>query len=455
MKKSYFTINKENTIRDAFVNINKNKFGIIFITNDDNQIVGCATDGDIRGRLLAGVKLDDSIDLCCNNNFIYVNKNTERELIIKKFDDSSIKIIPVLDDNLELIRLLTPNDFPIEKESQVIARAKSPVRISFGGGGSDLTHYFNENNGAVINATISLYSHATLQKRNDKKIIIFSSDLNSSFEVNNLKDAISKKGPFGLILSTLELINPDFGFELYLRSDYPMNSGLGGSAVILSAIIGCFNEFRIDKWNKYEVAEMAYQSERVMCNISGGWQDQYATVFGGINLIEFKKDNNIINSLRIDNEILLELKENLILCDTCSSHNSSGIHDDQKNELENKRGINNLVKQNVDLTYSIRDSLIKGDLTNFGKQLDQAWSNKKQFSKKISNKKLDKIYDTAIDNGALGGKLLGAGGGGFFLFYCDPLKRVSVVKSLIDIKAKVVEFNFETDGLISWKIRKK
>jgi D-glycero-alpha-D-manno-heptose-7-phosphate kinase len=234
-----------------------------------------------------------------------------------------------------------------------------------------------------------------------------------------------------------------------------MNSGLGGSAVILSAIIGCFNEFRIDKWNKYEIAEMAYQSERLMYNISGGWQDQYATVFGGINLIEFKKDKNIINSLRIDDEIILELKENLILCDTRISHNSSGIHDDQKKELENKDGITDLVRQNVDLTYSIRDSLVKGDLSKFGEQLNQGWRNKKQFSKKISNQKLDEIYNIAIDNGALGGKLLGAGGGGFFLFYCDPMKRWNVVKSLIKIKAKVVEFNFETKGLISWKIRKK
>ena len=143
------------------------------------------------------------------------------------------------------------------------------------------------------------------------------------------------------------------------------------------------------------------------------------------------------------------------MCNTSLSHNSSGIHDDQKKELENKKGINDLVKQNVYLTYSIRDSLIKGDLTKFGKKLDQGWRNKKKFSKKISNEKLDKIYDTAIDNEALGGKLLGAGGGGFFLFYCDPMKRWNVVKSLIKIKAKVVEFDFETEGLISWKIRKK
>ena len=135
--------------------------------------------------------------------------------------------------------------------------------------------------------------------------------------------------------------------------------------------------------------------------------------------------------------------------------NSSGIHDDQKKELKNKKEINDLVKQNVDLTYSIRDSLIKGNLTKLGKQLDQGWKNKKQYSKKITNNRLDKIYKTAIDNGALGGKLLGAGGGGFFIFYCDPIKRWNVVKGLTKIKTKVVEFNFEMGGLISWKIREK
>ena len=136
MKQSYFTISKTSTIRDAFICINKNKLGIVFITNHQNQVIGCATDGDIRAKLLEGIKLDDSINLCCNDDFVYVNENTERELIIKKFD-SSIKAIPLLNENLELIKLFTPQDFPINKENQIIARAKSPVRISFGGGGSD------------------------------------------------------------------------------------------------------------------------------------------------------------------------------------------------------------------------------------------------------------------------------------------------------------------------------
>ena len=134
MKQSYFKINKKRTIREAFVNINKNKSGIIFITNEQDQVIGCATDGDIRDKLLKGIKIDESISLCCNNNFVYVNENTERESIIKKFD-SAVRTIPILDDNFKLIRVITPEDFPIDSESQVITRSKSPVRISFGGAG--------------------------------------------------------------------------------------------------------------------------------------------------------------------------------------------------------------------------------------------------------------------------------------------------------------------------------
>jgi D-glycero-alpha-D-manno-heptose-7-phosphate kinase len=222
----------------------------------------------------------------------------------------------------------------------------------------------------------------------------------------------------------------------------------------MSAIIGCFNEFRIDKWSKYEIAEMAYQAERLSFKISGGWQDQYATVFGGLNFMEFKKNKNIIHSLKIDNETLLELKENLILCDTCSTHVSNDIHKDQKKQLIDQKSINKLVSSNVDLTYEIRDSLLRGDLSSIGKYLDKAWKHKRKYSSKISNERLDNIYNTALKYGALGGKLLGAGGGGFFIFYCEPTKSRTLKRKLELLNTKIVNFEFEQNGLVSWKVRK-
>ncbi len=452
MNKNKFLIPEEASIKEALKKIDKNQSGIIFLVDKRNKVIGCASDGDIRFKLINGVKLNKKINLCINKNFKYCSENTKREDILKLFD-SNIRVVPLLNDNNELLRVYMINDFPLNEEKNIISRSKSPVRISFGGGGSDLTHFFKNSSGAVINSTISLYTHATLIKKDDQSIFISSEDLKSTLNAENLQAALKKKNNFDLIMGIIKLINPDFGFELYIRSDFPIGSGLGGSAVVMSAIIGCFNEFRIDKWDKYEIAEMAYQAERLSMKISGGWQDQYATVFGGINFMEFKKNKNIIHPLRIDKESIFELKENLILCDTCSTHISGDIHDDQKKQLIDQKDINQLVISNVELTYEIRNSLLRGDLSKIGKFLDMSWNFKRQFSDKISNKRLDKIYNTALKNGALGGKLLGAGGGGFFIFYCNPKSRFNVVEKLKSLGTKIINFDFEFEGLASWKVR--
>lgn len=454
ISESIYEINFNKSIKDALIKITKNGLGIIFIIDDTSKVLGCASDGDIRNKLISGVKLTDNINLCLNRKFTYCLEDRDRESVIKLFD-SNICAIPLLNKKHELIKVLTPSDFPLNSENNIIARSKSPVRISFGGGGSDLTHYFTKSSGgAVINSTISLYSHATLIKNPNNKIIIFSEDLKETLKANDLKSALKQKNKMGLIMSIIELINPQFGFELYIRSDFPVGSGLGGSAVVMSAVIGCFNEFRIDKWTKYEIAEMAYQAERLSFKISGGWQDQYATVFGGINFMEFRKNQNLIHPLKIDEEILLELKENLILCDTCSTHVSSDIHKDQKKQLIDHKSVNKLVLKNVELTYEIRDTLLRGDLSNIGKYLDKAWNYKRKYSTKISNERLDNIYNTALKHGALGGKLLGAGGGGFFIFFCDPIKRYNLIEELELLNTKIVNFEFENEGLKSWKVRK-
>ena len=194
---------------------------------------------------------------------------------------------------------------PVDKEASVLIRAKSPVRISFSGGGSDTTNYFELNDGATLNATISLYAHSRLRIRSDKKISVNSLDLNKKIEAKNLKSFLKLKNQFGLIQSLLKLLNPNFGFDLLLYSDFNMKSGLGGSSAVISSIIGCFNECRIDQWSLHEMAELSFQAERLSFNVAGGWQDQYATVFGGLNFMEFNKVRNTIHPLRLPNNICL------------------------------------------------------------------------------------------------------------------------------------------------------
>jgi len=446
-----FLVDEVAPLKDALQKINANHHGIIMVKDAAGAVIGVATDGDIRQHLLEGASISDQVGDFANSNFVWADEATPREVLLKQLDHH-IRVIPLLNGERRLTGIISRDHFPVREEAPTYARARSPVRISFGGGGSDLTHYFAGDGGAVINTTISLYSHATMRIRQDKKVVVHSRDLGASLYADSLAAALARKGSFGLIQALLKAIHPEFGFELYLNSDFPMNSGLGGSAVVSAAILGCFNQFRQDKWDLHELAELAFQAERLYLGVAGGWQDQYATVFGGFNFMEFRMDQNIVHPLRIHSDILLELEESLVLCDTGKPHDSGDIHQDQHQHMQ-QESVREKVKSNVDLTYRMRNHLLRGRLLKFGESMHEAWQFKRQFSSKISNKYLDDIYDSALRAGAIGGKLLGAGGGGFFLFYAPPFQKHTLIDYLESQGLKVRPFRFEQDGLRAWSAR--
>lgn len=451
MELNKFLIADNASMRDALSKIESNHYGVILTTDNIGAVNGLATDGDIRRRLLAGGTLDDPIVTCANHTFVWEKPETSRELLMKKLDHR-IRFIPILDQGHRLIGVASRDRLPLQLEEAVYARARSPVRISFGGGGSDLTYYFSEMGGAVINTTISLYSHAILRVRNDSKIFISSRDLGEIFEAEDLVSALKQVGRFGLLQAIFRAIEPDFGFELYLYSDFPIKSGLGGSAVTSAVVLGCFNQFRRDKWDLHELAELAYQAERLHLGVAGGWQDQYATVFGGFNFMEFRMDQNIVHPLRIHPDTLLELEESLLLCDTGTTHESGDIHEDQRNKL-NQSLEREFMRSNVELSYRMRNFLLRGRLLEFGYALDEGWQSKRGLSDKISNPRIDAIYKGAIQNGALGGKLLGAGGGGFFIFYVPPVYKHDLMAYLEASDLRIQPFRFEHEGLRAWTVR--
>ena len=446
-----YLISELNSLRQALAQIEANRHGVIFTTDRSGAVVGLATDGDIRRRLLAGGSLDDRIASCANSDFVWADQATPRELLLKQLD-RRIRVIPLLDATRFLTGIVSRDHLPVQVEERVYARARSPVRISFGGGGSDLTHYFVGDTGAVINTTISLYSHATLRVRNDARVIVHSHDLQESLDAPDLQSALAHEGEFGLIQSLFKAVHPDFGFELYLHSDFPMRSGLGGSAALSAAVLGCFNQFRRDRWDPHELAELAFLAERLYLGVAGGWQDQYATVFGGFNFMEFRMDQNIVQPLRIHQDTLLELEESLILCDTRTTHDSGDIHQDQRLQMQHE-DVHQRAQASVELTYQIRNHLLRGRLMQFGQTLHEAWQLKRQLSSKISNGALDKIYEDAISCGVVGGKLLGAGGGGFYLFYVPPFRKHAVIDTLEAAGLSVHPVRFEPEGLRAWSVR--
>lgn len=237
MSLQFFQISETASLREAMEQIDSNHHRMVLTINASGGVTGLVTDGDVRRKLLDGATLEDAVSSCANPDFVWADSKSSRELLLKQLD-SCIQVIPLLNGDRSLAGVVTRDYLPRQIEEPIYARARSPVRISFGGGGSDLTHYFEDQGGAVINATISLFSHATLRKRDDSRILIYSRDLSDSLQAPDLAHALALKGSYGLLQALLKAIHPEFGFELYLQSDFPMGSGLGGSAVISSAVLG-------------------------------------------------------------------------------------------------------------------------------------------------------------------------------------------------------------------------
>jgi len=365
------------SIEEAFRRLNDSQTGVLFVISDTRQVIGCVTDGDIRRRLLVDSSLSESISGAMNANFVWERVGAQREQILKLLDHR-VRVIPLLDPDQRLAQVCSREDFHLQDEAEVFARARAPARISFCGGGTDLTHHFFDQGGVVISATIAKYAHATVRRRADSRIRIYSHDLEQSVEVSSLAE-LKLDGALDLLKSVVTLIKPRFGFELEVSTDFPPGSGLGGSAALAVAIIGCFNEFREDAWTRHQMAEMAFQAERLILNIAGGWQDQYAAAFGGLNYMEFSARENLIVPLRMEDKTLRELEASIVLCYTRKTRQSGKIHTDQKAQMQNGAGaLEAAIRRQKDITLEMKRLLLRGDIYGCGTLLDETWRIKKQ-----------------------------------------------------------------------------
>lgn len=444
------TISSQQSILGAVECIETGNLQIAFVVDPDRRLVGVVTNGDVRRYLLQGGQTDVSVTACMNEQFRAVQVGTPREDLLKIFD-LGYNAIPSLDAEGRLVDIYTKL-MAASPEVPVLARARAPVRMSFCGGGADLTYFFVDHSAAVLSCTVGLYAHATLIPRVDGGIHIFSEDLGQEEHYDSLP-ALLAGADKSLLATVVSVIKPKYGFDLYLRSDFPVGSGLGGSSAATTATIAAFNELRQDRWSTYEIAELAFQAERLCFGIAGGWQDQYASAFGGFNLIEFENRRNLVHPIRLEEAIRNELESCLVLCDTGIAHDSGQLHDLQRQEMEAESAQTELLSESVALCRRMHRHLIRGELRDFGLCLHEAWLLKKQFSSAISDSTLDDIYTAAIAAGAFGGKLLGAGGGGFFLFYVQPQHRQAVVRTVRSMGCQTASCRFESSGVTSWRTK--
>jgi D-glycero-alpha-D-manno-heptose-7-phosphate kinase len=339
----------------------------------------------------------------------------------------------------------------------VIYRSKVPLRLGFGGGGTDLDVYCNKYKGFVLNATISLFIHCTIEETFDDKIVFESLDMDQYLEVDSKMNLISD-GTMPLyveIYNTIvdKYINRPLSFKLTTYSDAPNGSGLGGSSTLVVAIIKAFIEWLNIPLGEYDIARLAIKIERDKLNMIGGSQDQYAATFGGFNFMEFDKEHRVIvNPLRIKNWIKNEFEESLVLYFTGITRKSGQIEEEKKALIKSKNSLSAMhkVKESAVL---MKESLLKGNVQEFSKILSDSWMAKRQTSSMISNREIDHVFSIAMRFGAYSGKVSGAGGGGFVFFIVDPRKKLQLKRELNKQKGEVYDFTFVNNGASSWSIK--
>lgn len=343
----------------------------------------------------------------------------------------------------------------------MIYRSKAPLRIGLAGGGTDVSPYTDEFGGAILNATISLHAHASIEITNDNRIVFSSVDKQETEEYA-IMDQAPINGRLDLAKGVYNRIQKDHpfhtqGFRLSTFVDAPAGSGLGTSSTLCVAIIGAFAEMLKLPLGDYDTAQYAYDIERNDLQLAGGRQDQYAATFGGVNFMEFyAQDKVIVNPLRIRQEYLNELENNTVLYFTSTTRESAAIiTEQQKNVRESNTRSIEAMHQLKEQAKMMKEALLTGQLNRIGEILDFGFRQKKNMAHNISNSRIDTIYEAAISAGATGGKISGAGGGGFMIFYCPGNSRYNVIRALEQFGGWVNPFQFTQHGLTSWMVENK
>lgn len=333
-------------------------------------------------------------------------------------------------------------------------RARSPLRISFGGGGTDVSPYCDERGGAVLNATINRYAYATVRPAD--RIVVSSLDFDQTIAYD-LDDEFVYGGQMDLAVGILDHFRRAGhiarGIEVLVHNDAPPGSGLGSSSAVAVAMISAIGEFFRLPLDAYAIAERAFRIERVEVGQKGGRQDQYAAAFGGFNFMEFTGDKAVVQPLRVRADTVGELEYRLVFAYVGGTRFSSHIIERQSDNFRAGRSSSiEAMDALKSLSYQMRDALLTNSLDRLGTLLHEAWQAKKAMAEGISNPRIDEIYETARAAGALGGKITGAGGGGFMFFLCAPARRFAVQRVLRELDCQLVDFSFTKDGVKSWMV---
>ena len=340
-----------------------------------------------------------------------------------------------------------------------LVRARAPLRLGLGGGGTDVSPYCDLYGGYVLNATIDRYAYAVIKILQEPKIHFIATDQKIE-DIQRIGKPLTLDGKLNLHKAVYSEMIQNFNggqpipLELSTFSDAPIGSGLGASSTLIVAMIRGFVELLNLPLDDYTIAQLAFKIERIDCGLQGGRQDQYSATFGGFNFIEFYADNRVIvNPLRVKTWILCELEASLVLFYTGISRESARIVADQSanvtsGEPEALEAMHSIKRE----ALTMKECILKGDIGGIVESVRQGWESKKRSAKTVSNSQIDEIYDAAISAGAMAGKASGAGGGGFMMFFVPPHKRMNVIEALGRFNGQISNCHFTKHGTQAWRI---
>jgi len=322
----------------------------------------------------------------------------------------------------------------------------TPVRLSFAGGGTDLPEFYEKFGGNVIATSINQFTYTIIHPRSDKTFQTFSPDFKKLYSASKYSKIEIQDGT-EIASSVIKYMKFKTGINVILFSDVPAGSGLGSSSSLAVNLVNVISFLKKEKLSKNQIAEKAFDIGRKILNWPIGKQDEYVTAYGGFNYVNFAKNKVTVKPIPLSKSISNELQTNLLLFREGNTRNSSTILIKQIQMMKEKNidTINSLLRVK-ELALTMYDALKQSDITKFGELLHQGWIAKKKFAKNVSNPRIDNIYSLALKNGAIGGKITGAGGGGHMLFYCEKSKQHNLEKKLQTLGLERVMFSFSHEG---------
>ncbi len=323
---------------------------------------------------------------------------------------------------------------------------KTPLRLSFAGGGTDLAEYYEKYEGKTITFTMDKFTYVVIKFRNDGKFQGFSPDFASHHPPKGYKKLENIQG-HEIAISAVKELGLKRGIDIFFCSDVAPGSGLGASSALATNLVNVIQNIKNDKLSKKEIANKAYEIAHDVLKWSLGKQDEFSSVYGGLNCFTFTKDNVKRESLNLKKSTYKELQSNSLLFNLRTKRPTDLVLKSQINNIKKSKSLTmNSLHKTKELAEELRDALKNDNLTEFGEIINKGWQVKRKISEGITNKTIDKLISHTLSLGAEGAKITGAGGGGHLYVYAEPSKHDKIIKQLQKLDAIKVKFNFQYTG---------